>query len=496
MNPSLVDYLNSSGGDSSLTGRARLARERGFVSSDAEYMTLASQGKNADINTKLLNALRSGGPAPTPTTTDTGVPARNDQQFNPAGYNGVLGAAGGMNQNPMTGTQLEKSSALPEPTNFIDTTKVTPFSDRIGEVAKTTMGSAQFEIDTLRKQLQDMNAKDKERAQMEVDQLKGEVKKIVGTKEAQEALKASDAKFKVEENIRLYSDIQSKIVAAQEALNMGLIYEKDRPARMKFITGAESTLQKQGLATIGALQGTAAVIKGNLDLARAFGDATVNAINQDNERSFKALTTLLDLANNDLMDLKENERKIVNDRLSAIEKEADRLQKNKDDVLNLMITNPKAFLAGGVTLLDDKEAALRKMLPTMASDERKMFEADLAAKLAAANKGGKDGVDDERVKQDKALMLTAKAAGMPYEEAVNAFGDTLTIEYIGEVYGRKVPTSGVDNITNAYYNQFLDEKGQVKPGHTVEIDKNGKPVVKKVEADNGKRWWNPFSWNN
>lgn len=494
---SLVDYLKSSGGDSSLTGRARLARERGFVTSDAEYMTLASQGKNADINMKLLSSLQSGGPAPTPTTTDTGVPSRNDQQFNPGGYNGVLGGASNLAQNPLTSSQVEQSSSLPEPTNFIDTTKITPFSDRVSAVAKTTMSSSQLEIDNLRKELQGMNDAEKQKAQLEVDQLKGEMKKIVGAKDAQNALAASDAKFKVEENIRLYADIQSKVVAAQEALNMGLIYEKDRPARMKFITGAESTLQKQGLATIGALQGTAAVIKGNLDLARAFGDATVNAINQDNERSFKALTTLLDLADRSLMDLKENERKIVNDRLSAIESEADRLQKNKDDVLNLMITNPKAFLAGGVTLLDDKEAALRKMLPTMASDERRMFEADMAAKLAAANKGGKDGVDEKRVEQDKALMLTAKAAGMSYEEAVNAFGDTLTIEYIGEVYGRKVPTSGVDNITNAYYNSFLDESGKVKPGYSVEMDaKNGRPVVKKTEEKGKKTWWNPFSWNN
>jgi len=253
---------------------------------------------------------------------------------------------------------------------------------------------------------------------------------------------------------------------------------------MKFITGAESTLMKQGLATIGALQGTAAVIKGNLDLARAFGDSTIAAIAQDNEMSFKALTTLLDLAQGDLIDLTDRERELIDSRLSGIEDENTRVQKNKDDVLDLMALYPKAFLNGGVTLLDSKEQALQKMLPTMAADEQAKFEASLS-------KGSGSTTEAEQVVY-KQQLLQALNAGMPYSEAVLAFGDVLSIDYIKSIYGKKSPQSGEDAITDAYYGQFIDPTtGGVKPGYSVAIDpKNGRPVVEQTEEDSDGFWSN------
>jgi len=471
MNPSLVDYLKGAGQDSSLTSRAKLAAERGLVSDASQYISLASQGKNADINTKLLQSLQT---TPVVPSTETSTPGYSSTSA-------VTRGVSNLSSGPMTGSAIEKSSGLPEPTNFVSIDTRKSLSDMVSEVAKTTMSSNQLEIDNLRKALADINTKEKDAAQAKVDKFSGQLEGFVGTTDAQDALKINNEKFRVEENIALYTDIQSRIVAATEALNMGLIYEAGRPARMKFITGSESLLQKQGLATIGALQGTAAVIKGNLDLAKAFGDATINAINQDNETSIKALTTLLDLANNDLVDLKDNERTLINDRLGAIEAEATRLQKNKDDVLDLMTKYPKAFAAGGVTLLDTKEQALQKMLPTMAADERRKFEADLSRKT--------EGGDEATIAANKALLLQAKSAGMTYDEAVLAFGDVLPVEDIAEMYGRKAVTSSEDIFKNAYYNQFLDPAtGQPKAGVTVSIDDKGNPVVKQEDAD-GPGFW-------
>ena len=55
---SLVDYLKTSGQDSSVNTRAKLALEKGVVKSEDEYITSANAGTNADMNTKLLKALR------------------------------------------------------------------------------------------------------------------------------------------------------------------------------------------------------------------------------------------------------------------------------------------------------------------------------------------------------------------------------------------------------------------------------------------------------
>lgn len=476
---SLVDYLNSSGQNSSLTSRASMATKAGLVGSDAEYMTLASQGKNGDINTKLLASLQT--PAATPSTPITPTPTA------PVSTNPVTSAAK-FNNSTITGSAMEKGSSLPEPTTVLNTQPVTPFSDRVSAVAKTTLNSNQQEIDNLRAELQRMNEADQVAAKNKVTDLTGKVQDLVGTTAAQDALDANNKKFKVEQNIKLYSDIQSKIVDAQQALDVGLIYEKDRPARMKFITGSESTLMKQGLATIGALQGTAAVIKGNLDLAKSFGDATIAAITQDNETSFKALTTLLDLANNDLVSLKSEEKTLINDRLSAIETENTRIQTNKDDVLKLMTDYPRAFLAGGVTLLDSKETALGKMLPQMAADETAKFNASITPKASTTT-------DKDGPAADKAQLLQLKDKGLTYDEAVNAFSDTLSVDWIRAVYGKADPkaTDNKSTIENQYYGQYLNPDGTIKAGTNVSIDAKGNPVVSSQDTSTSS-WWNPLSW--
>lgn len=465
---SLVDYLKSSGQDSSLSARANLAVSNKLVGSAQEYYDLAGAGKNADINTKLLTSLRSGGGNNEPTTT--------------------VGNATQFNQNTITASSLEKGMGLPDPTKYAASEGGTTLSDRVSQIAGTTLDSTRLAIDNLRAEQQKLIEADKAKAQKKRDTAEAGIEDFVGTTASQDALAEINKRFKVEDNIKLYSDIQQKIVDAQQALEVGLIYEKDRPARMRFVTGAQSTLMKQGLATIGALQGTAAVIKGNVDMARAYADSTISAINQDNETSFKALTTLLDLANNDLVNLKADERDIITQRLDAIETETNRIQENKDAVLELMTLYPRAFQAGGVTLLDSKETALQKMLPTMAADE--------AAKLAAATTKNSTTDDKDGPAADKQLLLQLKANGMTMEEAIDAFGDTVSISWIRSAYNQPDPKNigGEDAITNAYYNQFLNPDGTLKSGYSVGINDKGTPVVEETKQEGGATWWNPFSW--
>lgn len=470
---SLVDYLKTTGGDSSLSGRANLAVSKGLVSSASEYMNLAAQGKNADINTKLLSSLQTT-PAATPTSTVTPTTPKNTSSV-PV-----------VSSSPMTSSQFESSVNLPEPTSYISTTKNPTLSDKITQVAKTSLtDSNKAAIDNLQALRLEAIAKEKENAQNQVSDFKNQLLENVGSTKTSDALTNIYDKYKIEENLALYSDIQTKIVDAQQALNMGLIYEADRPARMKFVTGSESTLQKQGLATIGALQGTAAVIKGNIELAKSFADSTVAAIVQDNETSFKALNTLLDLANNDLIQLGKDEKEIINSRLTSLEDEANRLQKNKDDVTDLMIKYPKAFLSGGVTLLDSKETALQKMLPTMSADEKTKFDADIASKYKESSTATSEAIKTKY----KEELSTLKAKGMTYEEAVNAYGPYVGVDYINELYGISKTSEGA--IQNAYYDQFIDKTtGKVKEGYSVSIDAKGNPVVEKTAGASDGFWAN------
>ncbi len=469
---SLVDYLKSSGGDSSLSGRANLAVSKGLVSSASEYMNLAAQGKNADINTKLLSSLQS-----TPVNQNAPV-------VNPVVAKNTVSSTPIVSKEPMTSSQFESSVQLPEPTTFVGVNNTGTLSNKISQVAKTSLtDSNKAAIDNLQALRLEAIAKEKAAAEYDVSNLKGELASNINTTQTQDALTNIYDKYKIEENLALYNDIQTKIVDAQQALNMGLIYEADRPARMKFVTGSESTLQKQGLATIGALQGTAAVIKGNVELAKSFADSTIDAITADNKTSFDALNTLLDLANNDLIQLGKDEKDIIDKRLTTLEDEATRIQTNKDAVTDLMIKYPKAFLAGGVTLLDSKESALQKMMPTMAADEKAKFDAD----IAASYKTSSSATTAAELVKFKEELSGLKAKGMTYEEAVNAYGPYVGVDYINDLYGISKTSEGA--ITNAYYDQFIDKTtGKVKEGYSVSIDAKGNPVVEKT-GDAGAGFW-------
>lgn len=475
MNPSLVDYLNTSKKDSSLSGRAKLAVDYGLVSNPNEYLSLAGQGKNADINTAILKNLQ-GNVAPKVVTTPATSPISTQSSPTSSAMTSGLST---LNSNPITGSQVEKATSLPEPTTLIaanqPATKPPSFNDVVTGVAKSTLTSTGLAIDSLRASQQADITKQKEALTTEVNGIKTQIASKVGTTQVQDALAADRAKFQVEDNIRTLGDIKTKIVNAQEALNQGLIFEGNRPARMTFITGAQSTLQKQALAVIGALQGSAAVIQGNIDLATSYANATISAIQQDNKDSFDALNTLLELDSKQLVTLNADEKDLVNSRLTSLETEANRLQKNKDDVLDFMTKYPHAFVKGGVTLTDTKEQALAKMTPFLAADEKAKFDADIASKSAAALK---DTQAAQAVK-DKETLLNAKAKGMTYDEAVLAFANTVPIADIAAIYGRKTgDVTGQQSITDAYYAKFQNSDGTVKPGISISIDaKNGRPVV-------------------
>lgn len=84
---SLTDFLKSGGKDTSLTSRASLAVTNGLVKTPQEYISLASKGQNADINTKLLGILR-GAKTETPTTGITSPLAVTDNNDANAFING------------------------------------------------------------------------------------------------------------------------------------------------------------------------------------------------------------------------------------------------------------------------------------------------------------------------------------------------------------------------------------------------------------------------
>lgn len=374
---------------------------------------------------------------------------------------------------PITTADLEKTLNAPDPSTLVaGQTGGVPLSQKVGAVAATALSGVQQTLDSLQQQREKLIEDQKTSEQANIDKYTAQLDPITKSTMVQDALQAARDKFQVDKQIAQYSDIQNKIVAASEALNMGLIYESDRPARMDLILGRSASLQKQGLATIGALQGVAAVIKGSIDLATSYAETTINAMLDDDKRQMDALSTLLALHENNLVELKKEEKDIVDTRIATIQSQIDETKKNKDDVLTLMTQYPDAFLSGGVTLLDTKETALKKMLPKLAEIDR----LKLAKQLKDASGGGITKAQEQTY---KGQLLNFKSNGMTYQEAINGFGDKLDISYINQVYGRTSSNDTSEEVLkNQYYGQFLDNSGNVKQGVSVDIDpKNGRLVV-------------------
>lgn len=432
---------------------------------------------------------------------------------------------------PVTTTQLYQATSLPDASKLAASQPKNDLSSKISAVAGSTLSATGKSIDALLAQQQAESAAEQAVAERNRDKVAGKIEDRVNSTAAQDALEAVNKKFNVDKTIAQLRDIQQKMVGAQEALEMGLIYEGSRGVRMGLLSGRQASLQKQGLAVIGALQGTAQVLQGNIDLARSYAATTIDAINADNTNAMNALNTLLTLYNNDLIDLKKDERDIISRRILALEDQNKILEANKQDVADLMVKFPTAFLDGGVTLLDTKEEALNKMLPKMSAMEMQKFNLEMAA-LSRRNAGTSDA---DGTASDKQLLLQLKSPqytiqpgddipaiarargisadqirrlnpgvneqalqpgqiitlpGMTYEEALGAFSDTVSDSWIQSIYREgNEPTSPEDVLKNQYYGSFLNPDGTPREGVSITLDKSGRPVPSMEGAGGDKAWW-------
>ena len=251
-----------------------------------------------------------------------------------------------------------------------------------------------------------------------IDRLKGTLDQTT----YQDSLKRDRELFQTETMIRQLGDIRSRIADATNALTQGILYEESRPVRMVTLIGRSAELKKQGEAHLQALQSTAEIIKGNIDLARAYADDSIAAIKADNAEKRSALNTLLELENNKLISLEKEEKDIIASRQKLLTEEADRVEKERDAIFNLATEYPDAFVKGGVTYLDTQDKALAKMTPYLAESDRLKIEqarASLeltksqilenkaqASKALSGDSGGSSGVNST----EESVMTSARDA--------------------------------------------------------------------------------------
>lgn len=295
-----------------------------------------------------------------------------------------------------TASDIVKGSGVPV-SNLSSTTNPAEINATIAAGAKNYLTGIDSYLNDISAKQQALAEAQKTQAETGRNAAIDKIKGIFNSTSNQDALAATREKFQIDQNIDTLNDIRQKIASASTALDSGILYEEGRPIRMVFKQGNADNLRKQGIATIGALQSAAEVVKGNIDIARNYADDTIAALKQDNSDQMAAADTLLQLYNDDLVRYDGEMKDQIEYRKKLLEDENKRLDDDKDTLLGFAEKYPQSFVKAGVTFQDSPDTAMQKMMPYLQEREKLEMEsmrADLADKQAATKKklsGGSGG---------------------------------------------------------------------------------------------------------
>jgi len=391
-------------------------------------------------------------------------------------------------------------SAAPDVNVSRGSSPMDAFATAQSQASKQYLDGIQGSIDNLLAQQQKMATDAKAAAEAENTGLKNRLTSIMngGSSSYQKTLDDAREKFKIDESIKTLGTIQQKIADASAALEQGLIYEQSQPVRMALLTGRSAELKKQGIASIGALQSAAEVVKGNIELGRAYASDTIAAIKQDNAEKMNALNTLLDLSNSKLVQLTKDEKDTIDRRMGLLSDESKRIDQQKDQVFDLATKYPQAFSTGGVTFTDSPEQALAKMLPLMSKQEKEKYDLEILKTRASIAKSSSSGGGGSS--STAAVPTSLKSLE---SDLVNAFQNRLTDAefqlYAQDKLGRPLSSKEVTYIkqyfstlqnTDAVKNSSLSQdedalvKKQVAEGKLIpEVQSDGSVTYSKPKED-------------
>ncbi len=290
--------------------------------------------------------------------------------------------------NTMSTDYIPSGSTVPiTNTNKITTTDgsslPSAFANAQSKTAATYLTGIQSSIDGLLAQREALQTKGANQAQQQVSDITKNIGNIATETPYTTNLDNIRERFHVDQSIQTLQTIQAKIVSASAALNQGILYEENKPIRMQLIVGRANTLQRQGIASIGAMKAAAEIVQGNITQAKGYAADTADALKADSVQQQHALDTLLSLAHDNLTTLSKGEKKTVDDRLQLLKDRSNHIDKNTNDVMNLAAKYPHAFVKGDVSFIDSPQEALSKMLPQMSAEEQQTYNIDMARKEVA-----------------------------------------------------------------------------------------------------------------
>lgn len=212
------------------------------------------------------------------------------------------------------------------------------------------------------------------------------------------------------------NEVLSQIESEKAKLNLGLIKENNKLAPLSIIGSRQITLKEQAMATIGMLSAVAQIYQDDLDFAKEMVNVTMSAINSDRQDQLNALEFLTGLAQDEIIELREDERAVIKSRTEIITEAMKDAQKNAESVFDLIRDNPEAAVAAKVSLTDSPALALSKMAPYMA---------ELAAMERETENSTSTGGLTANQRLDAAQRLMTADKSLTLEEALSQVDSAL-----------------------------------------------------------------------
>lgn len=267
---------------------------------------------------------------------------------------------GGAVDNKLNANEI--SSNLTSPSTVITdrTAEDQAFKQAIADTTNSYLSGLDQQIAQLNNQYLSIIQKQEQAKQAEVDRLTAGYESA-GNISLYDTQKDLLERFQVEANIELYKDLQTKAVDAAKMVQDGIDGLDTATYLTSVVSGRQNQLYKQGLNVITSLNATAEIVKGNIDIASGYVDSLISTLEKDRTTKLSVLGGLIDLHNADLINLKQDEKDIVEKQMALLEKEATQIQKNKDDIISMYNTNPYVAYKAGVYFTDTTDEALEKV---------------------------------------------------------------------------------------------------------------------------------------
>lgn len=207
-------------------------------------------------------------------------------------------------------------------------------------------------------------------AEQEKEQLKGALGEMANDNYYERRTNEVLEEYKIKETNDKLTSVGEEMARIQESLGLRLSQEGERVGPLGFMTREKQQILEQGNARLAALASIAEVYRGNINVAMDLANTTLSAINADRENKINTYNTFLDMAEKDIVNFKAEEKDYMQRQMDILVDQVEETRKNKDFVMELILSNPLAAQMGGVTLLDSREQAVSKITKSMADIQK------------------------------------------------------------------------------------------------------------------------------